>query len=75
MSTSYDFSGTLSSYFNVWFDDDPPSTAEQSNGVLRFHTQGDLIAPDDVSEGYLSKATLPRYDQSWSAEITATVPQ
>jgi Ca2+-binding RTX toxin-like protein len=75
MSTSYDFSGTLSSYFNVWFDDDPPSTAEQSNGVLRFHTQGDLIAPDDVSEGYLSKATLPRYDQSWSAEITATLPQ
>ncbi len=74
MSTSYDFSGTLSSYFNVWFDDDPPSTAEQTNGVLRFHTQGDLIAPDDVSEGYLSKTTLPRYDQSWSAEITATLP-
>jgi hypothetical protein len=75
MSTSYDFSGTLSSYFNVWFDDDPPSTAGQDGGVLRFHSQGESIDDGDVSEGYLSKTTLPRYDQSWSVQIEATVPQ
>ena len=73
-STTYGFDGNLTDHFSVWSDDPAPSTAEQANGVMRFHTQNQLIGDGGVSEGFLSTAASPRYDQSWSTEVTAMVP-
>lgn len=69
VTVSYSFDGTLSDYFGPVPGIDP---LVQSGGMLSYHNGG-VAGPDDT-EGLVSTAFGPGYNQSWSASIQATVP-
>lgn len=73
-TTSYSFDGTLADRFSVFVDSPNPSIAEQASGVLAFYTQGQPVGEVAATEVFKAQSVAPRYDQSWTTEITATVP-
>lgn len=73
ISYSYDFSGNLSDQFTVLYSTSGFSSSAQTGGQLVYNTLGAGDFNDD-NEIY-SHTFAPTFDQSWRAEITATVPK
>lgn len=73
VSYSYDFSGNLSDQFTVLYATSGFSSSSQTGGQLVYNTVGAGDFNDD-NEIY-SHSFAPTFDQSWRAEITATVPK
>jgi hypothetical protein len=73
VSYSYDFTGNLSDQFTVLYSTSGFSSSSQTGGQLVYNTVGAGDFNDD-NEIY-SHTFAPTFDQSWRAEITATVPK
>lgn len=73
VSYTYDFSGNLSDQFTVLYATSGFSSSSQTNGQLVYNTVGAGDFNDD-NELY-RHIFAPTFDQSWRAEITATVPK
>ncbi|MEO0530368.1 MAG: hypothetical protein AAF266_07280 [Planctomycetota bacterium] len=68
----YDFDGTLSDVFDPLFGI-PEQVLVQQNGRLEFHNNN-ISAPTDDGRGVVHRTFQPRYDESWTASVEATIP-